>query len=364
LSYGYGSWYQILRNDDYADYNRAQGTIVPLSGEFRAGGMRGAINPKDGMFYAVGSDGWGNYSLDDGSLERVRYTGEPYPMLKKVHGYENGIELHFSSKLSGKAASQAKSYFVQQWNYEYSPAYGSLEYSVKRPSQEGHDRVRVKSVRILPDEKSVFLEIPNLLPALQTHIFAELETEEGPLEMNAFATLVHLDKAKKGFAEPMPALKSRTASLRIRGSKADKERVALNTANTPKGRIRAGETLFKMFCIGCHGPEGKGLPSIAPTLHSDWVSGDREILVKVLLKGLGGQIKVNGELQNYEAAMPGFGPALGDDEIASILSYVRSAWTDAPADVTSAFVRKIRGAEKGKTGPYEAQQLWERVAPR
>jgi hypothetical protein len=124
------------------------------------------------MFYAVGSDGWGNYSLDDGSLERVRYTGKQYPMLKKVHGYENGIELRFSSKLSGKAASQAKSYFVQQWNYEYSPAYGSLEYSVKRPSQEGHDRVRVKSVRILPDQKSVFLEIPNLLPALQTHIFA------------------------------------------------------------------------------------------------------------------------------------------------------------------------------------------------
>ena len=218
----------------------------------------------------------------------------------------------------------------------------------------------MKSVKILPDQKSVFLEIPNLLPALQTHIFAELETEEGPLEMNAFATLVHLDKAKKGFAEPMPALKSRTVSLRIRGSKADKERVALNTANTPKGRIRAGETLFKMFCIGCHGPEGKGLPSIAPTLHSDWVSGDREILVKVLLKGLGGQIKVNGELQNYEAAMPGFGPALGDDEIASILSYVRSAWTDAPPDVTSAFVRKIRGAEKGKTGPYEASALWKK----
>ena len=94
----------------------------------------------------------GNYSLDDGSLERVRYTGKPYPMLKKVHGYENGIELQFSSKLSGKAASQAKSYFVQQWNYEYSPAYGSLEYSVKRPSQEGHDRVRVKSVKILPDQ--------------------------------------------------------------------------------------------------------------------------------------------------------------------------------------------------------------------
>ena len=172
--------------------------------------------------------------------------------------------------------------------------------------------------------------------------------------------LVHLDKAKTGFAKPVPSLKSRMASLRIRGTKTENERVAGNAANTPKGRIRAGENLFKMFCIGCHGPEGKGLPSIAPTLHSDWVSGDREILVKVLLKGLGGEIEVNGELQNYEAAMPGFGPALGDDEIASILSYVRSAWTDAPADVTSAFVRKIRATEKEKTGPYEAQQLWPR----
>ena len=79
-----------------------------------------------------------------------------------------------------------------------------------------------------------------------------------------------------------------------------------------------------------------------------------------MLKGLGGEIEVNGEVQNYEAAMPGFGPALGDDEIASILSYVRSAWTDAPSDVTSAFVRKIRATEKEKTGPYEANALWKK----
>jgi mono/diheme cytochrome c family protein len=148
------------------------------------------------------------------------------------------------------------------------------------------------------------------------------------------------------------------ASLRIRGTKTENERVAGNAANTPKGTIRAGENLFKMFCIGCHSPEGKGLPSIAPTLHSDWVAGDRETLVKVLLKGLGGEIEVNGKVQNYEAAMPGFGPALGDDGIASILSYVRSAWTDVPAEITSAFVKKIRGKEKGKTGPYEANALW------
>jgi len=325
--------------------------------------VRGAIHPGDGQFYIAGTDGWGNYALEDGSLERVRYTGKAFPMLEKVHAHENGIELHFSAKLSGDAGAQAKNYFVQQWNYEYSPAYGSLEYSVKKPSQEGHDRIVVTRAKILPARKSVFLEIPDLLPALQTHIYVDLETEAGPLEVNAFATLVHLDRAKSGFAEPVPALKSRTAALRVRGSKIDNEKVAVNTANTPEGRIREGETLFKMFCIGCHGPQGKGLLNIAPTLHSDWVAGDPEVLVKVLLHGLQGEIEINGELQHFEAPMPAFGAALGDAEIASILSYIRKNWTDAEADVNADFVKEVRNGEKGVTGPYEAKALWKTADP-
>ena len=363
LSYGYGSWYQILRNDNYGDYNRAQGTIVPLAGEFRSGVVRGAIHPGDGQFYVAGTDGWGNYALDDGSLERIRYTGKAFPMLENLHAYENGIELQFSAKLRVDAAARAENYFIQQWNYEYSPAYGSLEYSVKKPSQEGHDRIKVARAEILPGGKSVFLEIPDLLPALQTHIYVDLETEAGPLEVNAFATLVHLDRAKPDFAEPVPALKSRTAALRIRGSKVDNEKVAANTANTPEGRFREGETLFKMFCIGCHGPQGKGLPNIAPTLHSDWVAGDREVLVKVLLQGLQGEIEINGEKQHFEAPMPPFGAALGDGEIANILSYIRKNWTDAEADVTADFVQEVRNGEEGVTGPYDAQELWKTAAP-
>ena len=182
LSYGYGSWYQILRNNTYAEYDRAQGVIVPLAGEFRAGVVRGAIHPGDGQFYVAGTDGWGNYALEDGSLERIRYTGKAFPMLENVHAYENGIELQFSSPLRGDAATRAENYFVQQWNYEYSPAYGSLEFSVKKPSQEGHDRISVARAKVLRGGKSVFLEIPDLLPAMQTHIYADLETDAGPLE--------------------------------------------------------------------------------------------------------------------------------------------------------------------------------------
>ena len=90
------------------------------------------------------------------------------------------------------------------------------------------------------------------------------------------------------------------------------------------------------------------------------MAGDREVLVKTLLKGLSGEIVINGELQHFEAPMPAFGEALGDDEIASILSFIRSAWTDASPNVTSGFIQGVRAREKGKTGPYEAKTLWKK----
>lgn len=356
LSYGYGSWFEILRNDSYTDYGRAQGSVVPLDGEFRAGVVRGAVHPGDGMFYVVGTDGWGNYAIDEASLDRIRYTGKTFPKLENVHGRENGIELKFSSKLLGNAAPESKNFFVQQWNYEYSPGYGSLEYSVRQPSSEGHDRLRVTRAKLLPDGKSIFLEIPNILPAMQTHIYGELETTEGKLEVNTFATLIHLDKAHKEFAAPESSLKSRTASLRMRTNNADGRSAAM-TAFTIPDRIKAGESLYKMFCAGCHGPEGKGLLNISPTLHSDWVAGSPEVLIKVLLKGLSGEITVNGQVQNFEAPMPAFGDALSDNEIAAILTYLRKTWAKGSV-LSKEMVKEVRAAEKGKTGPYEAKGLW------
>ena len=87
------------------------------------------------------------------------------------------------------------------------------------------------------------------------------------------------------------------------------------------------------------------------------------MLVKLLLQGLQGEIEINGELQHFEAPMPAFGPALGDSEIASILSYIRKTWTDAEADVTADFVQEVRKGEEGVTTLYEAKELWKTAAP-
>ncbi len=184
LSYGYGSHYLILLDKTVSP---TQGAVVPLQGEFRAGVHRGRINPKDGQFYTVGCDGWGNYALDDGSLDRVRYTGKDIyiPSGFKVH--RNGVRIDFRFELDSEAAQNAGNYFAQQWDYVYSQQYGSPEYSVKQPEKLGHDRLKVRRVQVLNSGKSIFVEMPYLLPSLQLHIQMKLKTKSG----KAFETEIY-----------------------------------------------------------------------------------------------------------------------------------------------------------------------------
>jgi mono/diheme cytochrome c family protein len=50
--------------------------------------------------------------------------------------------------------------------------------------------------------------------------------------------------------------------------------------------------------------------------------------------------------------MPAFG-TLSDDEIAAVLSYIRSDWGNQAAPITPAAVKAQREATKGQTGPYD-----------
>ena len=164
LSYVSGLHYLILRDESVP---RPQGATVPLKGEFPSGVVRGRINPKDGQLYVVGTDGWGNYAIQDGCLNRIRYTGKPVhkPIGFQVHS--NGIRIDFTEPVDPEAASKPYNYFAQQWNCEHSKGYGSVEYSVFRPHMIGHDRVDVRSVQILNSGKSVFLEIPRIVRVIR-----------------------------------------------------------------------------------------------------------------------------------------------------------------------------------------------------
>ncbi len=115
-----------------------------------------------------------------------------------------------------------------------------------------------------------------------------------------------------------------------------------------------GKRLFSN-CMSCHQANGRGLPPVYPPLRgSDIVQGDAATVVKILLHGLEGTIEVDG--QKYNQVMPA-APVRSDEEIAAVLTYVRSAWgNDAPM-IDAAFVAKIREENKGRNRLFHAKEL-------
>ena len=79
-----------------------------------------------------------------------------------------------------------------------------------------------------------------------------------------------------------------------------------------------------------------------PLNESEWVNGDKNRLISVVLNGLSGPIKVKG--QEYSDAMPAHGSFLSDDQIAEVLTYVRSNWGNTSDAVTKAEVAEMRKA--------------------
>jgi len=121
-------------------------------------------------------------------------------------------------------------------------------------------------------------------------------------------------------------------------------------------RAQLGKKVFTATCAACHMANGFGVPGTFPPLAgSEWVAGNEERLVRIVLHGLSGPIKVNG--QEYNNVMAPLGAALKDDQIANVLSYVRSEWGNAAAEVLPETVAKVRADTTGRTGSWTAAEL-------
>src|SRR5690606_3356012 len=88
-----------------------------------------------------------------------------------------------------------------------------------------------------------------------------------------------------------------------------------------------GAELFTSTCETCHGKDGNGVKSLGPQLNrSEWVTGDKQKLMAIVLFGLTGPITVNGHLYKSPEIvgdMPGIGydASMKDENIAELLSF-------------------------------------------
>lgn len=114
-----------------------------------------------------------------------------------------------------------------------------------------------------------------------------------------------------------------------------------------------GAVIYKNTCSSCHQANGLGVPGAFPPLAgSDWVAGDEQILIALVLHGLMGEISVNGEI--YNGVMPPWSATLKDDDIAAVLTYVRSELGNSFPAVSKETVTTIRNRFDGRAAWTEA----------
>jgi len=105
-------------------------------------------------------------------------------------------------------------------------------------------------------------------------------------------------------------------------------------------RFKDGHALFESNCSSCHQSTGLGLPgSFPPLAKSDFLMNRQDMGIGVLLHGINNEpITVNGK--HFQGVMPQL--SLTDDQIASILTYVRNSWGNKSPAVKASEVKKIR----------------------
>ncbi|RAJ11491.1 glucose/arabinose dehydrogenase [Arenibacter echinorum] len=111
-------------------------------------------------------------------------------------------------------------------------------------------------------------------------------------------------------------------------------------------RAEAGAILYNKYCGSCHMGNGMGDGSrFPPIAGSEWVKGDQQRLIDVVLSGLSGPIEVNGKA--FDGVMPPV-DYLEDEEIAQILTYIRKEFGDNSPPVGSYYVKQGRYYSKKK----------------
>jgi mono/diheme cytochrome c family protein/glucose/arabinose dehydrogenase len=124
-----------------------------------------------------------------------------------------------------------------------------------------------------------------------------------------------------------------------------------------------GKEVFnrEAHCVTCHQADGKGVDGTYPGLAgSDWLKGDPERAIKIVLKGLYGPLKFQGKEYGPAKGTPpmmGFAGLLKDEEVAAVISYVHQSFGNDLPMVKPEEIAKVREATKERLNFYMVDEI-------
>jgi mono/diheme cytochrome c family protein len=119
------------------------------------------------------------------------------------------------------------------------------------------------------------------------------------------------------------------------------ERVSASPASNVTAAAGPGAKLYETHCAGCHGERGEGVPGVYPALAASRavVMHTPANLVHMVLEG-GFPPATAGNPRPY--GMPPFATVLSNDEVAQLLTHIRSSWGNRGAPVSALDVMRFR----------------------
>ena len=105
-----------------------------------------------------------------------------------------------------------------------------------------------------------------------------------------------------------------------------------------------GKEVYNKYCLTCHQADGGGVPRMNPPLSgTDYVNGNKQRVIGIVLNGLNIPLEINGESYENPMASHAF---LKDEQIADVLTYIRSSFGNKSTAVTVAEVKAVRAKKK------------------
>ncbi|MBD5635007.1 MAG: cytochrome b N-terminal domain-containing protein [Candidatus Eremiobacteraeota bacterium] len=111
-------------------------------------------------------------------------------------------------------------------------------------------------------------------------------------------------------------------------------------AQTGGAGTAKGEQIFTQNCASCHQGNGLGQPGVFPALagNKDVTASDPKGIEHTLLYGLAGKT-IGGK--TYGAQMPAWKGNLSNDDIAAVITYIRSSWGNKASPVKASDLASI-----------------------
>lgn len=117
-----------------------------------------------------------------------------------------------------------------------------------------------------------------------------------------------------------------------------------------------GKKVYVTKCMSCHQANGAGITGAFPPVDgSEWVTGDKGRLARIILNGVMGEMTVADV--TYGGAMPPWNTFLSDAEVAGVLNYIRNSWSNEAEEISADEVAKVREATKDRKQPWTEEEL-------